>query len=147
VARSSVQPELSNEVPLLVLGFAAGLPAPGDVEVPDDPLELVGAVVTGVMATGVLLTITGGAADPADTAVPDEVRMDRTGVLLAVNASVPIWGAVLRTSGIAVPADAAGRLGGNRSAGVTAGRSARPIAKKQANTAAIASTDTNPIRA
>jgi hypothetical protein len=45
-----------------------------------------------------------------------------------------------------VPADAAGTLGGSSSAGAATGRSARPIAKQQANTAAPASTDTSTTR-
>jgi hypothetical protein len=50
-----------------------------------------------------------------------------------------IGGALLRATGIAVPADADGRLGGSRSAGAAAGLSARPIAKQQAKTSAHSS--------
>ncbi len=49
--------------------------------------------------------------------------------------------ALLSATGIAMPAAAAGKLGGNRSPGELAGLSARPITKQKANTATPASAE------
>jgi hypothetical protein len=145
----------------------AGLPsgedtplAAGDVDVPpvaEDPFELVGADVTGVLTTGALATGAGitAAAGATDAGKLEEMGVVAwttrrvavcAGVVLTLTSTTRIGGALLRATGIAVPADAAGSLGGNCSAGAAAGRSARPISKQQANTAAHSSIETAPAR-
>lgn len=134
------------------------MPAAG-VDVPpveDDPLELIGVVATGAFVSGAVVVAAAGVTDVGSaetelvvapvlrTAEPSvEVR---AGGALTSGTSMLTGGALLSTTGIAVPADAAGTLGGSSSAGAAAGRSARPIAKQQANTAAPASTDTSATR-
>ncbi|HEY4812038.1 MAG TPA: hypothetical protein VIH71_13365 [Solirubrobacteraceae bacterium] len=159
------QPELSNEVPLPVSDLAAGLLFGEDppllaagVEVlplEDDPLELVGVFVTGASVTGAGVVTAAGetdvdsAEDSATTVVPvlpAAVLSMKTGGGGALITSMLTGDALLSATGIAVPAAAAGTLGSSRSAGTAAGRSARPIAKQQANTPAPASTDTSAAR-
>jgi hypothetical protein len=147
-------------VPLLVSDLVAGLPDDEDpplpaagVDVPpveDVPLELVGAVGAGALVTGAGIVATAGVTDvsvvaPVLRAAALSVKA-RAGGALTLTTSMLTEGALLRTTGIAVPADAAGTLGGSSSAGAAAGRSACPIAKQQANTAAPASTDTSATR-
>jgi hypothetical protein len=162
------QPELSNEVPLPISDLAAGLLFGEDppllaagVEVlplEDDPLELVGVFVTGASVTGVGVVAAAGetdvdsAEDSGTTVVPvlpAAVLSMKTGGggALALTTSMLTGDALRSATGIAVPAAAAGTLGSSRSAGAAAGRSARPIAKQQANTPAPASTDTSAARA
>ncbi len=150
-------------MPLLFSDFVAGLPLGEDpplpaagVDVPpveDDPLELVGVVVTGALVTGAGVLATAGVLDvgSAETAVVVVTLLRaaalsvklRTGTFAT---SILTGEALLSAAGIAVPADAAGTLGGSSSAGAATGRSARPIAKQQANTAAPASTETSTTR-
>lgn len=153
-------------MPLLVSDFAAGLPVDEDPPLPaagvdvspveDDPLELVGVVVTGALVTGAGIVAAAGVTDvgsaETEVVVVPELRTAAPSVkvrasgALTLATSMLIGGALLRTTGIAVPADTAATLGGSSSAGAAAGRSARPIAKQQANTAAPASTDTSATR-
>ena len=153
-------------MPLLVSDFVAGLPLGDDPPLPaagvdvapadDDPLELVFVVVTGVLPPDTGVVVTAGVTDVGSTepeavvapvlrAVALSVKV-RAGGALTLASSMVTGGALLRARGIAVPADAAGTLGGSPSAGAAAGRSARPSAKQQANTAAPASTDTSATR-
>jgi hypothetical protein len=138
-------------VPLLVSDFAEVLlvvgpeapPPPAGEELPVEELwsELVGAT-TGALTAGVVagttLTVELGNTVPA-AAVLTELCASawpdaRAGARSTFTAGLRISGALLKASGIAAPADSAGRLAGNRSAGVPSCLSARPIAKQHPNT-------------
>jgi hypothetical protein len=133
-------------VPLLVSDFGADL-------APDPPplaegfvtaggvlvLELVGALTTGVVMTGALTADGATVTDVEEPLLctPPTVSAGlaaRAGALGGLTASRPIAGALLSAIGIAAPAAAAGRLGGSRSAGALAGRSARPSIRQAMNT-------------
>jgi hypothetical protein len=153
-------------VPLLVSDLVAGLPFEEDpplpaagVDVPpvgDDPLELVDGGVTDDLVSDAGVVAKAGVTDvgSAETEVVVAPLLctaalsvkARAGAALTSATSTLTGGALFSVSGIAVPADAAGTLGDSPSARVTAGRSARPSAKQQANTAAPTSTDTSAIR-
>jgi hypothetical protein len=150
-----VPPPVSDLVTGLPFGEDPPLPAAG---VEDDPLELLGVLVTGASVTGTGVVVAAGETE-GDSAEDSDAGMApvrlaavlsvKTGMggTLTLTTSMLIGGALLSATGIAVPAAAAGTLGSSRSAGAAAGRSARPIAKQQANTAAPASTDTSAARA
>ncbi|HTD07446.1 MAG TPA: hypothetical protein VK680_01025 [Solirubrobacteraceae bacterium] len=142
----------------LLFGDDPPLPAAGVDPAEDDPLELLGVLVTGASVTGAGVVVAAGETDvdsPEDSdAGIASVRLAAVlsvkagaGRTLTLTTSMLIGGALLSATGIAEPAAAAGTLGSSRSAGAAAGRSARPIAKQQANTAAPASTDTSAARA
>ena len=161
---STLQPELTNEVPLLVSDFLPDSPfredpllAGVDVPVEDRLLERLGAEATGAFATGVAGVTAAGATETGRlgeaaavtaTLAPAIVGLAaRAGAVATLGPVTSIGGALLRASGIAAPADAADRLGGSLSAGVPAGLSARPIAKQQRNTITHSSIETANARA
>jgi hypothetical protein len=137
-------------VPLLVSDFAEVLvgpeepPSPAGEEVPvEEPWsELVGATTTGAVTAGVVAGRI-AAVELGETVLAAAVLAEpfasvgldaRAGARSTFTASLRISGALLKASGIAAPADTAGRLAGNRSAGVPSCLSARPIAKQHPNT-------------
>jgi hypothetical protein len=142
----------------LVAGFFGEDPPLPAAGVDDDPLELLGVLVTGASVTGAGVVVAAGETE-GDSAEDSDAGMapvrfaalllvkTGTGATLTLATSMLIGEALLSATGIAEPAAAAGTLGSSRSAGAAAGRSARPIAKQQANTAAPASTDTSAARA
>jgi hypothetical protein len=165
----TLQPELTNEVLLLVSDFVPNLPfredppLAGVLPAEDRPLELVGVEATGAFATGVA-GATGAGATAAGTTEPGALEetalVSATLLLVTVKltaraggavatlaTATPIAGALLRAIGIAAPADAADRLGGSLSAGVPAGLSARPIAKQQRKAITHSSIETANARA
>jgi hypothetical protein len=156
---------------LLVSDFAAGLPLDEDPPLPAagvDRLELLGVLLTGALAAGAGVVLTGalvtgaGVVLTAGVAAVGGADTERVVVLVLLAGVLSVkalaggaltWGtsiligeAALKTIGIGVPAAAAGTLGGRCSAGAAAGRSARPIAKQHANTAAPASNETTAMR-
>ena len=94
-----------------------------------------GAVGAGAVGAGAVGAGAGGAVTMTVWAVTGGLAGGE-GTLATAEPSIPIGGAPLRRTGIAVPADAAERPGGLCSRGVPAGLSARPIAKQHAKTAA-----------
>jgi hypothetical protein len=162
------QPELSNELLLLVSEFAAGAcftagALVAGVEVPpEDGCPLLagvpaGGVVAGcVVIAGVTVLEVVGATElgtPADTALTATAVVAGApellvfgGALTRTMSRMSIGGAPLSASGIETPADAEGTLGGSPSPEASLGRSARPMTKQQAKTATQRNTTSSRVR-